>query len=156
MPTGIKMADIKTPEERSKNMSKIRSKDTKPEVWLRKQLFQRGYRYRKNVRYIFGCPDIWLSRYHTAVFVHGCFWHRHLGCKYAYMPKSRTEFWEKKFAANRERDQNVKKELETARIKVLIVWECTIKRMVKSQTLMNEYMNAIEAFLASNDMYIEL
>ena len=75
------MADIKSPEERSLNMSKIRSKDTKPEVWLRKKLFKHGYSYRKNVNNVPGHPDIWLAKYDTAVFVHGCFWHRHEGCK---------------------------------------------------------------------------
>ena len=105
------MADIKSPEERSRNMSKIRSKDTKPEVWLRKKLFERGYRYRKNVNNIPGHPDAWLAKYNTALFVHGCFWHRHDGCKYAYIPKSRVEFWTDKFRKYIERDFRVKKEL---------------------------------------------
>jgi len=101
------MADIKSPEERSLNMSKIRSKDTKPEVWFRKKLFERGYRYRKHVSYIPGHPDLWLAKYNTAIFVHGCFWHRHSNCKYAYMPKSRTEYWQEKFDRNIKRDQVV-------------------------------------------------
>ena len=93
------MADIKTPEERSRNMSKIRSRDTKPEVWLRKKLFERGYRYRKNVSNVPGHPDAWLAKYNTAVFVHGWFWHRHEGCKYAYTPKSQVEFWTDEYRA---------------------------------------------------------
>lgn len=82
------MTDIKSPEERSRNMAAIRSKDTKPEVYLRKLLFAQGYRYRKNYKKIPGHPDIYLPKYRTAIFVHGCFWHRHQGCKYAYMPKA--------------------------------------------------------------------
>ena len=91
------MADIKSPEERSRNMSAIRSKDTKPELYLRKLLFAEGLRYRKNVERIPGCPDMFLAKYHTAVFVHGCYWHRHYGCKYAYTPISRIDFWQNKF-----------------------------------------------------------
>ena len=75
------MADIKSPEARSLNMSAIKSKDTKPELYLRKLLFSQGYRYRKNVRDVYGHPDIYLPKYNTAVFVHGCFWHRHNNCK---------------------------------------------------------------------------
>ena len=127
------MADIKTPEARSLYMSKIRSRDTKPEVWLRKQLFSRGYRYRKNVSHIPGHPDLWMPKYNTAIFVHGCFWHRHNGCKYAYHPKSRTEFWLKKFTANVKRDSDVRKELEGSGIKQLVIWECTVKKMQKNQ-----------------------
>ena len=89
------MTDIKSPEERSRNMAAIRSKDTKPEVYLRKLLFAQGYRYRKNYKKIPGHPDIYLPKYRTAIFVHGCFWHRHQGCKYAYMPYSNIEFWKK-------------------------------------------------------------
>ena len=91
------MADIVSPERRSKNMSAIRSKDTKPEIYLRKLLFAEGYRYRIAEKSIPGHPDMFLRKYNTAIFVHGCFWHRHQGCKYAYMPKSRVEFWQKKF-----------------------------------------------------------
>lgn len=87
--------DIKTPEERSKNMAAIHSRNTKPEIWFRKQLFARGYRYRLNTNRIQGHPDIYLRKYNTAIFIHGCFWQRHQGCKYAYMPKSRVEFWNK-------------------------------------------------------------
>ena len=82
--------DIKSPEERSKNMSAIRSRDTKPEVYFRKLLFAQGYRYRLNAKTVPGHPDIYLKKYNTAIFVHGCFWHRHPGCKYTYMPKSRV------------------------------------------------------------------
>jgi len=81
-------------------MAAIRSTDTKPEVYIRKELFARGYRYRLHDARIPGHPDLYLSRYNAVIFVHGCYWHRHQGCKYAYTPKSRTEFWKKKFLDN--------------------------------------------------------
>ena len=96
--------DIKSPEERSKNMAAIHSKNTKPEIYFRKLLFSQGYRYSLNSGKIPGHPDIYLRKYNTAIFVHGCFWHRHSGCRYAYMPKSKVEFWQKKFEANVNRD----------------------------------------------------
>lgn len=120
--------DILTPAERSKNMAAIRGKDTKPELYIRKLLFSKGYRYRIGSSAVEGHPDIYLSKYKTAVFIHGCFWHRHIGCKYAYMPKSRIEFWTKKFKANIQRDKTVRLLLEQSRIKNLIIWECTIKQ----------------------------
>ena len=132
--------DILTPAERSKNMAAIRGKDTKPELYIRKLLFSKGYRYRIGSSAVEGHPDIYLSKYKTAVFIHGCFWHRHIGCKYAYMPKSRIEFWTKKFKANIQRDKTVRLLLEQSRIKNLIIWECTIKRMKKS----HEYEEKIE------------
>ena len=102
------MADIVSPEKRSQNMSAIRSKDTKPEVYLRKLLFAQGYRYRIADKSVPGHPDIFLRKYNTAIFVNGCFWHRHPDCKYAYTPKSRVEFWQKKFDDNVQRDAVVK------------------------------------------------
>ena len=116
------MADIVSPEQRSKNMAAIRSKDTKPEIYLRKLLFSQGFRYRIAAKNIPGHPDIFLRKYNTAIFVHGCFWHRHKGCKYAYTPKSRVEFWQKKFADNIRRDAVVRNELHDKNIKCLIVW----------------------------------
>ena len=143
------MADIKSPEERSHNMSKIRSRDTRPEEYVRKLLFRNGYRYRKNVSYIYGHPDAWLAKYNTAVFVNGCFWHRHTGCKYAYMPKSRIEFWSEKFRKNVERDHAVRKELEAQNIRILIIWECTIKQMMRDARLKDEKMDQIIEYLDS-------
>ena len=115
------MADIVSPEQRSKNMSAIRSKDTRPEVYLRKLLFAQGVRYRIASKNIPGHPDIFLRKYNTAIFVHGCFWHRHQGCKYAYTPKSRVEFWQKKFNNNTQRDTVVQYELQSKGIKCLII-----------------------------------
>ena len=127
------MADIVSPEKRSQNMSAIRSKNTKSEVYLRKLLFAQGYRYRIADKSVPGHPDIFLRKYNTAIFVNGCFWHRHQGCKYSYMPKSRVEFWQKKFDDNVRRDADVKEALRERGIKCLVVWECTIKRMVKDE-----------------------
>ncbi len=150
------MTDIKTKEDRSKNMAAIHSKNTKPEVYLRKLLFSQGFRYRNNVKNIVGHPDIYLAKYNTAVFVNGCFWHRHKNCKFAYMPKSRVEFWENKFINNVNRDSMVKTQLENAGIKCLVVWECTVKRMKKSDGYKIEVLNTIKSFFDSNEIYMEL
>ncbi len=150
------MADIKSPEERSRNMAKIRSKDTKPEEYIRKKLYSQGYRYRKNTSLIDGHPDLWLPRYNAAIFVNGCYWHRHEGCKYAYMPKSRVDFWKKKFQNNIDRDRRVKEELMEKGIRMAIIWECTIKNMRKSSTYETEIISKIDAFLKSENVFIEI
>lgn len=150
------MADIVSPEQRSKNMSAIRSKNTRPEIYFRKLLFSKGYRYSLNSNRVPGHPDIYLKKYNTAIFVHGCFWHRHDGCKYAYTPKSRIEFWMKKFENNQKRDQEVKKELSTERVKQLIIWECTIKQMNRNCEKENEILERTELFLGSEELYLEL
>ena len=142
--------DILSPNERSKNMKAIKSRDTKPELYLRKLLFSLGYRYRIAVRYIPGKPDLFLRKYNTAVFVHGCFWHRHSGCKYSYTPKSRVEFWEKKFECNTTRDNQVAVELKERNIKVLVVWECTIKKMMKDACFCEIIRNHIISFIDDN------
>ena len=131
------MADTLSPEERSRNMAAIKSRDTKPEVYLRKLLFAKGYRYRIADKNIPGHPDIFLRKYNTAIFVHGCFWHRHPGCKYAYTPKSRVEFWQKKFDDNVRRDTVVTKELQQQGIKQLIIWECTINSMKRNADVLS-------------------
>lgn len=148
--------DIKSPEERSKNMSAIRSKNTTPEIYIRKLLFAQGYRYSLNSSNVLGHPDIYLRKYNTAIFVHGCFWHRHEGCKYAYMPKTRVEFWEKKFDTNVKRDEFVQKELMDERVKVLIIWECTIKKMKKDEEVEQRIIFLIEKFLSSLEYKLEL
>ena len=150
------MADIKSPEERSRNMSAIRSRDTKPELYLRKLLFAEGLRYRKNVQRLPGCPDMYFARYRTAVFVHGCFWHRHEGCRYAYTPKSRVEFWQKKFEANIRRDATVRKELATNGIRQLIVWECTIRKMMRNGDVEKSVIESITMFLRGSSGYEEM
>lgn len=148
--------DIKTPEERSKNMAAIRSTNTKPEVYFRKLLFARGYRYSLNSKNIPGHPDIYLRKYNTAIFVHGCFWHRHNGCKYATVPETRAEFWNKKFKTNQKRDCVVKEELREQKIKCLVVWECTIKQMKRNECIAKEYIRKTEEFLKTEEMYLEL
>ena len=150
------MADIKSREERSQNMAAIKSKDTAPEVWLRKMLFSRGYRYRKNDSHIIGHPDIWLAKYRTAIFIHGCFWHRHPACKYAYSPKTNIEFWETKFEKNRTRDILVRESLKSRSIKVMIVWECAIRKARKSDKSRDELLSSVEEFLHSALDYIEI
>lgn len=148
--------DIKSPEERSKNMAAIRSKNTKPEIYFRKLLFAQGYRYSLNFKTVPGHPDIYLRKYNTAIFVHGCFWHRHPNCKYAYMPKSRAEFWQNKFEANIKRDYVVRMELQDRDIKCLIVWECTVKQMIKNYENSTLYLEMVETFLKTKDLFLEL
>ena len=150
------MADIKSSEARSQNMSRIKSKDTKPEVWFRKELFKQGYRYRKNVNYITGHPDAWLAKYNTVIFVNGCFWHRHSGCKYAYMPKSRVTFWENKFRKNIERDKVVRCQLRDKGYRILIIWECTIKTMVSDDTIKENVLDKVDDFMHSEECFLEL
>ena len=141
------MADIVSREKRHENMAAIRSKDTSPEVYLRKLLFSRGYRYRKNDSRITGHPDIYLPKYKVAIFVNGCFWHRHPGCRYAYMPKSRVDFWVKKFETNVQRDQTVHRQLKENGVRVLIIWECCIKQMKKDSGYESSILRNVESFL---------
>ena len=114
-------------EHRSWNMSRIKGKDTKPELAVRSLLHCMGYRFRLHRKDLPGKPDIVLPKYKTVIFVHGCFWHRHPGCLYAYNPKSRVEFWEKKFARTVERDREVAQSLRKLGWRVLIVWECELR-----------------------------
>lgn len=112
-------------------MSKIRSKNTRPEMILRKALFARGFRYRVNDRKLPGTPDIVLSKYRIVIFVHGCFWHGHEGCKYASIPKTNTEFWVEKIATNKKRDKIHTEKLIAQGWNVLTVWECDIRHNFK-------------------------
>ena len=121
------MADTKTPADRSKNMSRIRSTDTKPEEIVRKYLFSRGFRYRKNDKRYPGKPDIVLPKYRTIIFVNGCFWHMH-GCSRSRLPRSNQDYWKPKIERNIERDKENKCKLENDGWKVIIVWECDLKK----------------------------
>jgi DNA mismatch endonuclease (patch repair protein) len=112
-------------------MSKIRSKNTKPELALRKALFARGFRYRVNVPNLPGKPDIVLSKYKTVIFLHGCFWHRHEGCKYAYTPKTNTKFWVDKITSNAERDKVNAEKLSALGWNIVTVWECEVRHTHK-------------------------
>lgn len=150
------MADIVSPEQRSRNMAAIRSKNTKPELYLRKLLFAEGYRYRIAPSYIPGRPDIFLRQHNTAIFVHGCFWHRHQGCKYTYMPKSRVDFWQKKFNDNVRRDAEVRDQLQKQGIKCLIVWECTIKKMMKDEQYATQAIQKCISLMSSDVLLQEI
>ncbi len=113
-------------EHRSWNMSRIRSRDTIPEREVRSLLHRLGYRFRLHRRDLPGRPDIVLPKYRTVIFVHGCFWHRHPRCKYAYIPKSNRPFWEKKFKENLSRDRLVRRQLSRAGWRSVVVWECKL------------------------------
>ncbi len=126
--------DDLTKEQRHKNMSNIRSKNTKPEEKVRKDLFSRGFRYRKNVRTLPGCPDIVLPKYRVVIFVNGCFWHKH-DCGRFVWPSSNQDYWIPKINRNIERDLLNKTELEKMGWKVLIVWECALKKKTFSETM---------------------
>ena len=117
----------KVSEQRSRNMSAIKSKNTKPEIKVRKILHSMGYRFRLHRKDLPGSPDIVLPKYKTVIFVHGCFWHRHKNCKYASTPKTRQEFWEAKFRENINRDKLNQENLSSKGWKIIIVWECEIK-----------------------------
>lgn len=122
------MADTVSKEQRSWNMSRIRSRDTKPEVKVRSWLFRQGFRFRKNDRRYPGRPDVVLPKYHTVIFVNGCFWHHHEGCRYGYTPKTRTDFGISKFKRNQINDKLNRDTLEQMRWRVIVVWECELKK----------------------------
>lgn len=127
--------DNKTAEQRRENMSRIRSVNTKPEEIVRKYLFSRGFRYRKNDKRYPGKPDIVLPKYHTLVYINGCFWHQHAGCRYAAIPKSNQEYWLPKLARNTARDEAVHLEAIQSGWNVIIFWECAIKSKRKEKAL---------------------
>lgn len=118
--------DTLSKEKRSWNMSRIRSRDTKPERIVRSMLHGLGYRFRLHVKSLPGTPDLVLPKYKTVIFVHGCFWHRHPGCKFAYTPKSRIEFWTKKFECNIAAHENAAQQLFGLGWQVIVIWECEL------------------------------
>ena len=118
------MTDTLTPEKRSENMSRIRSRDTSIELNVRRLLYSMGYRYRVNRKDLPGKPDIVIEKYKLVIQVHGCYWHRHQGCKLAYNPKSRIDFWQNKFSENVSRDKKVEKALVSLGYRVYTIWEC--------------------------------
>lgn len=121
------MTDHLTKEKRSWNMSRIRSKDTKPEIIVRSLLHHLGYRFRLHSKKLPGKPDIVLTKYKTVIFVHGCFWHRHKDCSRATMPKSNQEYWNAKFERNVQRFKEVSEQIKSLGWKVTVVWECEVK-----------------------------
>ena len=127
--------DKMTKEQRSRCMASIRSKDTKPEILVRHYLFTHGFRYRLNHPRLPGHPDIVMRKYRTVIFVNGCFWHGHEGCRYFVMPKSRTDFWQAKIECNQTRDKEDQHKLASMGWHCITVWECQLKPKVREQTL---------------------
>ena len=119
----------KISEQRARNMSAIKSKNTKPEIAVRKLLHSMGYRFRLHRKDLPGSPDIVLPKYKTVIFVHGCFWHRHENCKYASTPKTRKEFWNKKFTENKKRDLEIQEKIKNLDWKSVVIWECETKNI---------------------------
>lgn len=136
------MSDVHSKTVRSYNMSRIKGKNTTPEKIVRSYLFSRGLRYRLHDKNLPGKPDIVLRKFKSVVFVHGCFWHLHDNCRYAVMPKTRTEWWREKLLRNKERDIHHLEQLRTMKWKVYIVWECELKKQ-KEKTLENLYRSVI-------------
>ena len=127
--------DVHDKETRSYNMSRIKGKNTKPEELVRKFLFSQGFRYRKNDARLPGTPDIVLPKYKTVIFVNGCFWHGHSNCKYFVVPKTNTEFWLNKIETNRQRDAKKTSELQSLGWRVIVLWECQLKKNVVDETM---------------------
>ena len=129
------MTDVHNKAVRSYNMSRIKGKNTKPEMLVRKFLFANGYRYRLNVKTLPGKPDIVLPKYKTVIFINGCFWHGHEGCRYFVIPKTRTEWWIEKITGTQKRDREAENQLNELGWKVIIVWECELKKDTLNLTL---------------------
>ncbi|MDJ1483582.1 DNA mismatch endonuclease Vsr [Cytophagaceae bacterium YF14B1] len=129
------MTDVHDKKTRSYNMSRIRGKDTKPEMIVRKFLFSKGYRYRVHGKKLPGKPDIVLPKYKTVIFIHGCFWHGHEGCKYYVIPKTRTEWWVEKITGNKRKDAENEEKLREANWRILTIFECELKGKQKEETL---------------------
>ena len=139
----VPIADIYSKEKRSEVMSKIRGKETKPEILVRKFLFSKGFRYRINDTRYPGKPDIVLSKYHTVIFIHGCFWHGHENCKAAKLPETNTDFWKKKISDNIIRDRKNIGKLRGEGWKVIIIWLCEIKNKNVRENRMKRLISEI-------------
>lgn len=139
------MADIFSKDKRSQIMSKISGKETKPEILVRKFLFAHGFRYRKNDKRLPGKPDIVLPKYKTVVFVHGCFWHSHQGCKKSALPQTNYEFWKNKIQGNFDRDKLNRRELKKLGWKIIVIWQCQIKNRELFGRTMKRFVQKITA-----------
>jgi len=131
------MADVHDKATRSYNMSRIKGTDTKPEMLLRKYLHAHGIRYRLHNKNLPGKPDLTLAKYHTVIFVNGCFWHGHKGCKYFVLPKTRTEWWQDKIEETIKRDIKAMKDLKESGWNSIVIWECELKPEKRNTTLEN-------------------
>jgi DNA mismatch endonuclease, patch repair protein len=127
------MVDIYPKQKRSQIMASISGKETKPEILVRSFLFKQGFRFRKNVKRLPGKPDIVLTKYQKIIFLHGCFWHGHKKCKASALPETRIEFWTKKIKANIDRDKRTINELKKLGWKVIIIWQCEIKTIIRRE-----------------------
>lgn len=127
--------DVHDSKTRSYNMSCIKGRKTKPEEIVAKYLFSKGFRYRRNVKALPGSPDIVLKKYNTVIFVNGCFWHMHQGCRFFVWPESNVEFWKEKLIKNRKRDEEKIAQLKALGWIVIVIWECQLKSCVKDKTL---------------------
>ncbi len=132
--------DTLTPKERSERMSRIRGKNSKPEMKLRRLVHEMGFRYRLHVRDLPGKPDLVFKSRKAVIFVHGCFWHHHKGCKLARIPKSRVDFWTEKLESNRKRDILVRGKLRKAGWRVLVVWECQLADTTKTSQMVRDFL----------------
>ena len=138
------MTDVHTQKTRSFNMSRIKAKDTKPEIIVRKFIHSNGFRYGLHNKKMPGTPDIILRKYKTVIFVHGCFWHKHENCKYQVIPKTRADWWLSKIDGNVKRDMYNEKMLNDQRWKVIKIWECELKPKKREDTLNNLHNQLIE------------
>jgi DNA mismatch endonuclease (patch repair protein) len=137
------LADIFSKRIRSQIMSRISGKETKPEILVRKFLFSKGFRYRKNVKKLPGSPDVVLPKYRTVIFVNGCFWHGHESCRKANLPTSNNEFWRKKILGNKERDINNTSELRRLGWSVVVIWQCELRNNVMAQNTFGRLINSL-------------
>lgn len=137
------MADVHTKQQRSYNMSRIKAKDTKPEMLVRRFLHAHGFRYRLHDKKLPGKPDIVLPRYKTVIFIHGCFWHGHTNCKYFTMPKTRTEWWTEKINRNKLNDRQAQQLLKNEGFIIFTIWECDLKPNKSEKTLSKLLKNIV-------------
>jgi DNA mismatch endonuclease (patch repair protein) len=145
--------DVLTPQQRSYNMSRIRGRNTSPELVLRKALFNRGLRYRLHRKDLPGTPDLVFPRFRTAIFVHGCFWHGHK-CHLFKVPGTRTEFWMKKISGNIKRDSDAIAALQNRGWRILVIWECALKG--KRRLIFERVLTTTESFLMGNRRLLQL
>lgn len=148
------MADRMTKEQRHRCMSRIKGRDTKPEMLVRRYLHSRGYRYRVNVRRLPGTPDIVLRKYKTAIFINGCFWHGHEGCRYYVLSNSNSQFWQQKIERNKQRDIEKRIQLRLLGWHTIIIWECQLKPKQRYTTLQALEQTLNKIFLLNNSVEV--